>query len=343
MSQEKPDHTTTNQSTMPGAVPDGYAASQPDVAHIPGDPASAATRESSTKAATSQAHPTNGKTTTRLTRSEQARINGAKSRGPKTPHGKARSAQNVRVKHGFRAEAKRAAGRTQVALQKFESEAVWQQHLDSYVSTFLPINMPEFEAVEQMADARWRRKRIVGVETALLSLAAASNEPKVQDAYFEPDPSLHIAIAWATECGENRSFELTYRYIAAAERSYTRAFYELRALQGDRFMSRPAIVNHPTLPPLHSHEEEKQENEKEKGKEEEGQPEHDQQPQQQPEQQQAEPPEDAPNYNNQNDVNPTIANLPDEPKDTNDSDEQHIDDDYDKLIRLLQERLGRVS
>ena len=36
-------------------------------------------------------------------------------------------------------------------------------------------------------------ERIVGVETALLSLAAASNEPKVQDAYFEPDPSLHIA------------------------------------------------------------------------------------------------------------------------------------------------------
>jgi hypothetical protein len=275
----------------------------------------------------------------KLTRSERARINGAKSRGPKTQKGKARSAQNVRVKHGFRAEAKRAAGRTQVALQKFESEAVWQQHLDAYVATFLPINMPEFEAVEQMADARWRRKRIVGVETALLGLAAASNEPKVVDAYFEPDPSLHIAIAWATECGENRSFELTYRYIAAAERSYTRAFYELRALQGDRFMSRPAIVTHPTLPPLHSPGEEVVVEEK---KEEADQPEHEQQP----EQQQAEPSEDAPNSNNHNDINPTAANLPDEPRNTNDSDDdsdKNNDDDYDRLIRMLQDRLGRVS
>jgi hypothetical protein len=181
-------------------------------------------------------------------RSEQARVNGAKSHGPKTEAGKAISSLNAR-KHGFCAR---------VALYAVESDPNWGEFLASYIRAFHPLNQPEMDAVEQLAESRWRRKRAVTVETTLVNLALGKTQEIIAKDYAVDgafvDDCLQIAIAWKEQCGEH-AFELSRRYIVSAERSYMRAFTELRALQGKRFQSAPepefaaAVSEEPPPPP----------------------------------------------------------------------------------------------
>jgi hypothetical protein len=114
------------------------------------------------------------------------------------------------------------------------------------------------DAVEQLAESRWRRKRAVTVETTIINLALGKTQEIIAKDYAVEggfvDDYLRIAIAWVQECGENHAFELSRRYIVSAERSYMRAFTELRAMQGKRFQSTPepeftAIVEEEPKPP----------------------------------------------------------------------------------------------
>jgi hypothetical protein len=78
----------------------------------------------------------------RRSRSEQARINGAKSRGPKTPEGKAVSSMNA-VKHGrFIKDPVRLF---------FESTADFELLLQDLVAHFRPATYAERRVVEQLA------------------------------------------------------------------------------------------------------------------------------------------------------------------------------------------------
>jgi hypothetical protein len=74
-----------------------------------------------------------------MTKSEQARINGAKSKGPVTPEGKKTSSRNS-LKHGFAA--------TQNVVISLEDEPEWNLHRDFQnfqTPKPLPINLlPHF-------------------------------------------------------------------------------------------------------------------------------------------------------------------------------------------------------
>jgi hypothetical protein len=64
----------------------------------------------------------------RRTRAEQSRINGAKSRGPKTPEGKAKSSQNA-TKHGL--------GSRSLVLET-ENHPLFVEYKEHYLETFPP-------------------------------------------------------------------------------------------------------------------------------------------------------------------------------------------------------------
>ena len=159
---------------------------------------------------TAQAHPAQP----RLTRAEAARRNGAKSRGPKTPEGKARSAQNA-LRHGFRAAPNTVIAFNRAEFDEFRREAL-QEHR--------PYGHAESSYFELWAFAAFQLRRLSQIE---------------QNQFLEPDPgSLGILLSLA-------------RYRSSLERTRERAFRQLRDLQNERYR-RDAPYRKPTndLPPL---------------------------------------------------------------------------------------------
>ena len=127
--------------------------------------------------------------TPKLTRSEQARINGAKSQGPTTGEGKAISSRNA-IKHGFAAK--------QNVVIASEDATGWQAHLDGYRASFNPTCIVESDLVDHLASISWRQSRLVAIETSLIDAQLclqvgnvfALHPNSATDDYF------HTALAW---------------------------------------------------------------------------------------------------------------------------------------------------
>lgn len=92
-------------------------------------------------------------------KSESARVNGAQSHGPVSVEGKAVSAQNS-LRHGLCSK--------QVVLPGEDPQA-FEDLRASYLQCYRPHNPAEKELVETIAAASWRLKRIIRIETVLLS------------------------------------------------------------------------------------------------------------------------------------------------------------------------------
>ena len=90
-------------------------------------------------------------------KSKAARINGAKSKGPVTPEGRARSSQNA-LRHGLSSA---------VVVLPHEDRAQFEQLRDSYMESFQPADQPQHDLVETMAAARWRLNRLQEIEAKL--------------------------------------------------------------------------------------------------------------------------------------------------------------------------------
>jgi hypothetical protein len=90
-----------------------------------------------------------------------SRANGARSRGPKTLQGKARSSQNA-ITHGFFAKA---------VVIRHEDRQAFERTRQSYIRRFHPTGEAELAQVEQMAAARWRGSRALAFESTVLAQA----------------------------------------------------------------------------------------------------------------------------------------------------------------------------
>jgi hypothetical protein len=176
-------------------------------------------------------------------RVEASRRNGARSRGPKTPEGKARSARNA-LKHGLRAQ-------KYVTLPE-EDAAEFADLEAAMVEELAPEGALQTILARRVAVAAWRLARADRLEVELFaerhvanrSLGLALLGRRVGDG--APTPFRRPSDGNGT-----RSFETLLRYRGAAMAEFWRALRTLKALQAEQATTLEAaqvVAPQPTPP-----------------------------------------------------------------------------------------------
>jgi hypothetical protein len=150
-------------------------------------------------------------------RAEASRQNGARSRGPKTPEGKARSSRNP-LKHGLRAQ-------KHVVLPV--EDATEFQALEAAMTLELaPVGALQTALARRVAVAAWRLDRADRIETELFAYRCRDDG--------------NLAIGLMRDGNGTRSIETLLRYRGAAQAELTRALRTLKALQAEQAAKMPA-------------------------------------------------------------------------------------------------------
>lgn len=157
-------------------------------------------------------------------KSQSARANGAQSHGPATPEGRAKSSRNS-LRHGLSAR--------QIVLPN-EDPGQFHALLDAYFDQFQPATPIETEMVEAMAAARWRLRRLIGIETDILTRELGERTAYMDRYDVTPDPHARIAFVFQKLADNTHSLALLARYESSLNRVYDRAFKQLQMLQSER-------------------------------------------------------------------------------------------------------------
>jgi hypothetical protein len=143
-------------------------------------------------------------------RAEASRRNGAKSRGPKTPVGKARSAHNA-LKHGLRAQ--------KYVVLPDEDGAAFQVLEAALMEELAPRGALQTVLARRVVVAAWRLERAERLEAELFA-----------ENHFEAG---NLGLALIRDCRRGRAFETLVRYRGGTLAEFWRALRTLKALQAE--------------------------------------------------------------------------------------------------------------
>src|SRR5438876_2923375 len=135
--------------------------------------------------------------------SESARINGAKSHGPKSAEGKKKSSRNS-LRHGCTA--------SHTIILACEDPKDFERMVEKYDNMYKPVTLEEQDLVAEMISARWRIRRATGVETNLIDCEMVTEEPKLKQKFAEVDCGMVLASAFRSLADESHSMTLLNRY-----------------------------------------------------------------------------------------------------------------------------------
>ena len=167
-----------------------------------------------------------------------ARANGAKSHGPVTPEGKAKSALNA-ITHGLTASA---------LVLTTESKQEYEALLASYLDEYEPQGQTESDLVEELTAAKWMQRRSLAMITALLDITMDRMEKEIKEEFDTIDNAARTALAFAKQTDETAALALMHRCAARHARDYHRALDKLRQIQSDRRKPEDKLqTDHPRL------------------------------------------------------------------------------------------------
>jgi hypothetical protein len=165
----------------------------------------------------------------KLSHSDQARINGAKSKGPTTPIGKQRSSANA-LKHGLTAK--------EHVVLDVEDSAEYDAVSNAAIQEFRPHSAFALRLVEKLAQLDWRIERLAMLETAYLNYKVNQADGLV---FPETDPLAEAAegndelaalvSAWKASVGNSSALDLLRRYSSTLEQQFNKTFAHIRALE----------------------------------------------------------------------------------------------------------------
>ena len=151
------------------------------------------------------------------------RNNAKKSTGPKTPEGKAKSAQNA-TKHGLTASHDVIKG---------ESQEEFDAHRQGFLDALNPQNAIEGFLADRMASLAWRLKRASRMQNELVNGLLLDHAYAVKDRsilYREPsnhNPELALGAAINRDFSRNSVLERLTLYERRIENSFLKSLNEL--------------------------------------------------------------------------------------------------------------------
>ena len=164
-------------------------------------------------------------------RAAASRRNGAKSRGPKTPEGKTRSAQNA-IKHGLRAQ-------KHVVLPG-ENASEFAALEAALLAELAPEGALQTALARRVVAATWRLERTERIEAELFAR-------KMESPFGGRDSDLGLALI--RDCNGARAFDTLLRYRGGTLAELWRALRTLKALQAEH-AARPEPAVAPVPPAL---------------------------------------------------------------------------------------------
>ena len=156
-----------------------------------------------------------------MNRIEAARRNGAMSNGPATAEGKAISAKNA-LTFGLTANDVLITG---------ENAAEYDALMDAACHEFSPANAREFDLVGEIVANRWRMRRVIQMEQAVITAEIR----KIQDDKDAPGADFETAkaMAWAN-LPESSAMKQIHRHETRLRRHTEKAVAELKELARTR-------------------------------------------------------------------------------------------------------------
>jgi len=160
-------------------------------------------------------------------RSAAARANGARSRGPVTPEGKAISSRNA-LRHGLLSN---------IIVLPNESAENFKLLFDMTVERFSPVDDVEMSLVEEMVAAYWRLRRCMAIESSLLT--------DTLDQWPEKD-GIELTVAAFRDPANVQHLDRIERYQVRLQNCYHRALRGLTHLR--KTANRPPLSPAPEAP-----------------------------------------------------------------------------------------------